>query len=117
MFAFWLGDKEKGDESGEVVIGGYDEDRFTGNITWLPVRQEGFWEVDLNGVSVRDGSDQNMKWSPKFENTGAIIDTGTSHILAPRSAAIVSILNLSSKCIVVEQRNRSQERRSWTLDN
>jgi saccharopepsin len=113
MFGFWLGYREKGDKGGEVAIGGYNEDRFTGNITWLPIRQEGFWEVDLDGFSI--GDDSHPLLSVRLNDTGAMIDTGTSRIIVPPRVANVSVLNSSFKRVVLERNNWSQAGPAWTL--
>ncbi|CCF59651.1 hypothetical protein KAFR_0H02420 [Kazachstania africana CBS 2517] len=84
QFAFYLGDKRLRKEGGEVTFGGYDETRFTGNITWLPVRREAYWEVDFNGISF------GSQYAP-LTATGAAIDTGTSLITLP--SGLAEILN------------------------
>lgn len=77
IFSFWLSDTEKDKENGgELIFGGIDESRFTGDIHWAHVRRKGYWEVDLEKI-VFDGEDVEM------ENTGAAIDTGTSLIAMP----------------------------------
>jgi len=80
VFAFYLGDTNKGDEGGEAVFGGYDEAHYTGEITWLPVRRRGYWEIGLDSFSF--GKD-----TLELENTGAAIDTGTSLIALPSDIA------------------------------
>lgn len=82
VFSFWLNDVEQGGESngGELVFGGIDENRYTGDITWSPVTRKGYWEIEL----------QNIKFNDQYLNTfsmGAAIDTGTSLLVAPRSVA------------------------------
>ena len=81
-FAFYLGDANKGDEGGEAVFGGYDENHYTGKITWLPVRRRGYWEVSLDSFSFGNET-------LELENTGAAIDTGTSLIALPSDLAEV----------------------------
>jgi saccharopepsin len=82
-FAFYLGDTNKGDEGGEAVFGGYDEDHYTGKITWLPVRRRGYWEVNLDSFAFGNET-------LELENTGAAIDTGTSLIALPSDIAEVA---------------------------
>jgi saccharopepsin len=87
VFAFYLGDTNKGsDEGGEAVFGGYDEDHFTGKVTWLPVRRKGYWEVDLDSFAFGNET-------LELENTGAAIDTGTSLIALPSDIAEVLFFN------------------------
>jgi saccharopepsin len=72
-FAFWLGNADNGGEGGEATFGGVDEKRFTGKITYSPVRRKGYWEVELEKFTL-GGEEMDL------ENTGAAIDTGTSLI-------------------------------------
>ncbi|AET38129.1 proteinase A Ecym_2396 [Eremothecium cymbalariae DBVPG len=77
VFAFYLSDEKKGDSlAGEVVFGGYDETKFTGEISWLPVIRKAYWEVELNSITLG---------SQKFQlqNYGGALDTGTSFITFP----------------------------------
>lgn len=74
VFSFSLSDKEK--KESEVVFGGVDSKLFTGKITKLPLRRKAYWEVDLQGISFGNET-------AEFENTGAILDTGTSLIGLP----------------------------------
>lgn len=74
VFSFSLSDKEK--KESEVVFGGVDSNLFTGKITKLPLRRKAYWEVDLQEISFGNET-------AEFENTGAILDTGTSLIGLP----------------------------------
>ncbi|RKF78292.1 Vacuolar protease A [Golovinomyces cichoracearum] len=73
VFSFFLSGK---DEGSEVVFGGVDHDLFTGKITKLPLRRKAYWEVDIDSITF--GSETAF-----LENTGAILDTGTSLIGLP----------------------------------
>jgi saccharopepsin len=77
VFSFYLGDTANGDDDeAEVVFGGVDKSHYTGDITYLPLRRKAYWEVDLDSISFGHES-------ASFENTGAILDTGTSLIVLP----------------------------------
>ncbi|ODV95508.1 hypothetical protein PACTADRAFT_50223 [Pachysolen tannophilus NRRL Y-2460] len=85
IFSFYLGDAAKSEtEGGLATFGGYDESKFTGSITWLPVRRKAYWEVEFNGISLG-------KEYAELQNTGAAIDTGTSLIALP--SGLAEILN------------------------
>lgn len=79
VFAFYLSG-ENGDESSEVVFGGVDKDHYTGKITEIPLRRKAYWEVDLDSISFGDET-------AELENTGVILDTGTSLIALPTDLA------------------------------
>jgi saccharopepsin len=83
VFAFSLGDTNKDSEDGgEAVFGGYDKDHYSGNITWLPVRRRGYWEISLDSFAFGNET-------LELANTGAAIDTGTSLIALPSDIAEV----------------------------
>ncbi|KAG7834548.1 hypothetical protein KL943_002932 [Ogataea angusta] len=85
QFGFYLGDTSKSEQDGgEATFGGYDDSKYTGDITWLPVRRKAYWEVKFSGIALGD------EYAP-LENTGAAIDTGTSLIALPSQLA--EILN------------------------
>ncbi|TGJ81865.1 hypothetical protein E0Z10_g6883 [Xylaria hypoxylon] len=79
VFAFYL-NSESGSDDSEVVFGGVDPDHYTGKITEIPLRRKAYWEVDLDSISFGDES-------AELENTGVILDTGTSLIALPTDLA------------------------------
>ena len=91
-FAFYLGDvsKDKNAEGGEATFGGVNKDRYSGDITWLPVRRKAYWEVKLNGLGLGDEF-------AELENHGAAIDTGTSLITLPSGLAEIINAQIGAK--------------------
>lgn len=80
VFAFYLGDANtEGDES-EAIFGGINDNRFEGKLTYLPLRRKAYWEVDFDAISFGDAT-------AELENTGVILDTGTSLIALPSTLA------------------------------
>ncbi|KAI1331572.1 Asp-domain-containing protein [Xylariaceae sp. FL0255] len=79
VFAFYLSG-ESGDDSSEVTFGGVDKDHYTGKITEIPLRRKAYWEVDFNSISL--GGE-----TAELDNTGVILDTGTSLIALPTDLA------------------------------
>ncbi|KAJ2367153.1 aspartic proteinase precursor [Coemansia sp. RSA 2607] len=80
MFSFYLTDNSKTEEEGEMVLGGYNKDRFEGELQWADVRRKGYWEVELEGVKFGDED-------VTLDNTGAAIDTGSSLLVLPTTLA------------------------------
>lgn len=68
VFAFYLGGT---DDQSEAIFGGIDEDHYEGKLIKLPVRRKAYWEVEFEAMTFG-------KATAQFDNTGAVIDTGTS---------------------------------------
>ncbi len=83
-FAFYLGDVEKSEDGGVATFGGVDKSLYTGKLINLPVRRKAYWEVEFNSLTLGDET-------AAFENTGAVIDTGTSLLTFP--SGLAEILN------------------------
>ena len=73
MFAFYLGDES----DGELTIGGYDETRFEGSITWVDLIAPTYWLAPVDQVKFGDKVVADSK-------VAGIIDTGTSLIYGPK---------------------------------
>lgn len=79
VFAFYLGDTNEQQES-EATFGGIDESHYTGKLVKLPLRRKAYWEVDLDAITFG-------KETAEMDNTGVILDTGTSLIALPSTIA------------------------------
>ncbi|KAH0845419.1 Vacuolar protease A [Fonsecaea pedrosoi] len=79
VFAFYLGSTEDGTES-EATFGGIDSNHYTGKMIKIPLRRKAYWEVNLDSITL--GQD-----SADLDNTGVILDTGTSLIALPSTLA------------------------------
>lgn len=77
VFAFYLGDSEEGSE---VVFGGFDKAHYTGDMIKLPLRRKAYWEVEFDAISYGDET-------AELDETGVILDTGTSLIALPSTLA------------------------------
>ncbi|KAK8910109.1 hypothetical protein QC760_001083 [Botrytis cinerea] len=83
VFAFYLGSNDESDPS-EAIFGGVNKDHYDGKITEIPLRRKAYWEVDLDSIAFGDSE-------AELENTGVILDTGTSLIALP--ADLAGLLN------------------------
>ena len=84
VISFYLSDtNDDGDES-EAVFGGVDKAHYTGDLAKIPLRRKAYWEVDLDAITFG-------KETADLEDTGAILDTGTSLIALP--SGLAEILN------------------------
>jgi len=77
VFAFYLADSEG---ESEAVFGGVDKNHYKGEIEYIPLRRKAYWEVDLDSIALGDEV-------AELEDTGVILDTGTSLNVLPSSLA------------------------------
>lgn len=80
VFGFYLGDTNKDGDQSEATFGGIDKDHYTGDLVKIPLRRKAYWEVDLDSIAFGDAV-------AELDNTGAILDTGTSLIALPSTLA------------------------------
>ena len=79
VFAFSLGASK---EDGEVTFGGIDSSAYKGELTYIPVRRKGHWEVELNMITM----DGFRLW---LEHPRAVIDTGKATSINASLSSIV----------------------------
>ncbi|XP_003798803.1 pepsin A [Otolemur garnettii] len=68
------------DQSGSVVMfGGIDSSYYTGELNWIPLSSEGYWQITVDSIT--------MNGEPIACSQGcqAIVDTGTSLLSGPTS--------------------------------
>ncbi|PKX92160.1 cellular aspartic protease [Aspergillus novofumigatus IBT 16806] len=80
VFSFYLGDTNKEGDNSEASFGGVDKNHYTGELTKIPLRRKAYWEVDFDAIALGDNV-------AELENTGIILDTGTSLIALPSTLA------------------------------
>ncbi|XP_034476407.1 lysosomal aspartic protease-like [Drosophila innubila] len=78
VFSFYLSIDGTTSMGGELILGGSDPNYYIGNMTYVPISRDDYWQFDmseavLNGVTL-------------CSNCQAIADTGTSLIMAPIDA-------------------------------
>lgn len=76
MFGFFLGDNA----DGELTIGGYDENRISGEVTWVDLLMPTYWVAPVDRITF---GGQAVSTS----TSSGIMDTGTSLIYAPPTIA------------------------------
>lgn len=50
VFAFWLNRAADEELGGELTLGGLDENRYVGPITYTPVTRRGYWQIAMDAV-------------------------------------------------------------------
>jgi len=80
VFAFYLGNANKDGDNSEATFGGVDKSHYTGELINIPLRRKAYWEVEFDAITLGDNK-------AELENTGIILDTGTSLIALPSTLA------------------------------
>ena len=80
-FAFYL-TKAAGAAGSALTIGGTNPAHYTGSIVYHDVIEEKYWSISMESASM-----ENQTFTPSGQNTHyrAIVDSGTSAIVAPQS--------------------------------
>ncbi|XP_020036276.1 cathepsin E [Castor canadensis] len=77
MFAVYMSSNPEGGSGSELTFGGYDPSHFSGSLNWVPVTNQGYWQIALDGIQVGN----NVMFCS--EGCQAIVDTGTSLLTGP----------------------------------
>jgi len=77
IFSFWLNRDPSQDLGGELILGGSDPLFYEGELTYIPVQREGYWEIAMDGMT----SDSNSVGCDG--GCTAIVDTGSSLLVGP----------------------------------
>ncbi|NWR09971.1 CATE protein, partial [Paradoxornis webbianus] len=77
IFSVYMSSNPDSPQGGELLFGGFDTSRFTGTLNWVPVTQQGYWQIQLDNIQ--------LGGTVTFCADGcqAIVDTGTSLIAGP----------------------------------
>ena len=51
VFSFWLDRNPEGSQGGELLLGGVDAKRYTGEIDWVPLVSETYWEFEMKRLA------------------------------------------------------------------
>uniref|UniRef100_UPI00398F1363 cathepsin E-A-like n=1 Tax=Pristiophorus japonicus TaxID=55135 RepID=UPI00398F1363 len=81
LFSYSLYMRNPNDEAGsEIIFGGVDTSHFTGDLHWIPVTIQGYWQIQIDSVKVGG--------TVMFCENGckAIVDTGTSLLSGPSTS-------------------------------
>jgi len=88
IFSFYL-DSSNGDARSEIVFGGVDPRYDAGDLQYIPVTSQQYWQINLASIYV--GSTNSSDASGCGGSCSAIVDTGTSLIVGP--SGINNVIN------------------------
>jgi cathepsin D len=86
VFSVWLSKNPQGQNGGELMFGGIDNQYYTGSITYVPLTSETYWQFKMDDVQLNGTSLGYCSGGCKV-----IADTGTSLIAGP--TANINALN------------------------
>ncbi|XP_024022915.1 aspartic proteinase isoform X2 [Morus notabilis] len=86
VFSFWINRDPMSKLGGEIVFGGIDWRRFTGDHIYFPVTRKGYWQIQMGDVLVAGDSTGLC-----LAGCAAIVDSGTAFLAGP--TAIVAQIN------------------------
>uniref|UniRef100_W8C4H1 Lysosomal aspartic protease n=1 Tax=Ceratitis capitata TaxID=7213 RepID=W8C4H1_CERCA len=75
VFAFYLTRNSTSTQGSELTLGGIDSTHYVGELTYVPVINEGYWQFKVDAVSI-DGTELSGECT-------AIADSGTSLLAVP----------------------------------
>eukprot|EP00163_Fabomonas_tropica_P033723 TRINITY_DN8_c0_g1_i1.p1 TRINITY_DN8_c0_g1~~TRINITY_DN8_c0_g1_i1.p1 ORF type:complete len:396 (+),score=134.91 TRINITY_DN8_c0_g1_i1:421-1608(+) len=76
VFSFWLG-SNPGSNDGELTLGGTDSSKYSGDISYVSLSSETYWQFNVDSFTINGQSVSNVN--------SAIADTGTSLLVGPSS--------------------------------
>ncbi|KAF5886106.1 cathepsin D-like [Clarias magur] len=77
IFSFYINRDPKAEIGGELMLGGFDQQYFDGDLFYLNVTRKAYWQIKMDAVEV--GSTLTLC----KDGCQAIVDTGTSMITGP----------------------------------
>ncbi|XP_039950892.1 lysosomal aspartic protease-like [Bactrocera tryoni] len=83
IFSFYLARNGSSQQGGELILGGSDPKYYRGNISYVPVTQQGYWQFKVDSIAVNGTTVK--------QNFQAIADTGTSLIAVGDYEAFVTL--------------------------
>lgn len=73
IVSFYMSDNANGSE---LIFGGTDTTKYSGNLFWIPITQQGYWQFNLQEITVNS-------FTACQNGCTAIADTGTSLVVGP----------------------------------
>lgn len=102
MFAFYYSKAPR--QESALFFGGPDPKFYHGEITWMPVMRQFYWEIRLQDIAIGDSHlhlcDAGTQYATDEHGCKIVFDTGTSLIAGPSDAVmkIMNQLNVEDHC-------------------
>jgi hypothetical protein len=102
MFAFYY--SKLPEQTSALFFGGPDPKFYHGEITWMPVMRQFYWEIRLQDIAIGNNRlhlcDQGSEYATDAQGCKIVFDTGTSLIAGPSDAVmrIMDQLQVDQHC-------------------
>ena len=90
VFSIYLQKDGNDTSGGEITFGGIDNTKFSGDLTYVPISREGYWQFSLDGFAF---DDQEIC----EDGCEAAINTGSTLILGPTQAVEMLQIEIGAK--------------------
>jgi len=94
LFSIYLSNNPSGSNGGELMLGGMDSKYYRGNITYVPLTSETYWEYHMDDFLV---GGKSPGWC---QTCNVVADSGTSLIVGPK--AYMDKLNIQLGALPVD---------------
>ncbi|KAM3839472.1 renin isoform 2-T4 [Vipera latastei] len=94
VFSVYYSRHSESNTGGEIILGGSDPSYYTGDFHYVSISREGYWHVDLKGVSIENDI------VLCHDGCTAAIDTGSSFISGPASSISVLMKTIGATLVV-----------------
>ncbi|XP_057171247.1 cathepsin E isoform X2 [Ursus arctos] len=64
MFSVYMSSDPEGGAGSELIFGGYDHSHFSGNLHWVPVTKQGYWQIALDAMGWSVPTSMSCQMSP-----------------------------------------------------
>ncbi|KAL2937731.1 Aspartic proteinase [Bienertia sinuspersici] len=81
LFSLWLNQDPYAEFGGEIVFGGIDWRHYQGDHTYVPVANNGYWQIEVKDFDIANESTGHC-----LDGCAAIVDSGTSLLAGPTMA-------------------------------
>nr|XP_020653661.1 gastricsin-like [Pogona vitticeps] len=79
VFSFYFSRQPTVQYGGELILGGVDNQLYSGEISWTPVTREVYWQIGIEEFAI---GNEATGWCS--DGCQAIVDTGTTQITIPK---------------------------------
>ncbi|XP_015788057.1 lysosomal aspartic protease [Tetranychus urticae] len=83
VFSFYLNRDTKGSVGGELLLGGINDQHYSGPISYVPLTNETYWQIQVDGITGSGSGSGSPLSIDCSKGCKAIVDTGTSLMAGP----------------------------------